>query len=431
MTNAPKAAIYTLGCRVNQYESRSIAERLASFGVEICAWGEVCDLYIVNTCAVTAQSGRKSRQMIRQAHHLNPNALILVTGCEAQLAQKALLDMDGVCYVCGNANKMSVADAARAILQGKTHAPCSFLPLDDYEPMHITASERTRAYVKIQDGCNGKCAYCIIPRLRGEVRSREMGDILAEIRTLAENGYREVVLTGIETSAYQYDLATLMEQVDAIDGIERIRLGSMDPSAMRPQFVDRIASLSHVMPHFHLSLQSGCDATLARMRRRYNTAQVKEAVCYMRKKMPNVQFTADIIVGFPGETEEEFDQTYRFLQSMRLSHIHLFPYSPRPMTEAAAMPDQISAEMKSARLAQLEGLVRQMKAQILAEEIGKTIPVLFEQQSDGYIYGHTENFLEVAVQSDVAHDNELWNVTLTDAKDGILYGNFAKRSEDA
>ncbi len=427
MTNAPKAAIYTLGCRVNQYESRSIAERLASFGVQICAWGDICDLYIVNTCAVTAQSGRKSRQMIRQAHHLNPAAAILVTGCEAQLAQKALLDMDGVVYVCGNANKMSVVDAALSILQGKSHAHCSFLPLDCYEPMHITSSERTRAYVKIQDGCNGKCAYCIIPRLRGEVRSREMDDILAEIRGLAQNGYREVVLTGIETSAYQYDLADLMEQVNAIDGIARIRLGSMDPSAMRPSFIDRIASLSHVMPHFHLSLQSGCDATLARMRRRYNTAQVKEAICYIRQKMPNVQFTADIIVGFPGETEEEFDQTYRFLQSVHLSHIHIFPYSPRPMTEAAGMPDQISKEIKSARLAQLEGLVRQMKAEILANEIGKTVPVLFEQCDGAYIYGHTENFLEVAVPFDTARDNEILDITFVDAKDGILHGNFVKK----
>jgi threonylcarbamoyladenosine tRNA methylthiotransferase MtaB len=421
----PTAAIYTLGCRVNQYESQSISESLTHFGVEICDWNDVCDIYVINTCAVTKESGRKSQQMIRQAHKRNPQAAIFVTGCEAQLKQEALLQLGGVVCVCGNANKMQIVEKVKEYLQGNTEQSALFLPLTCYEPMRITQSERTRAYVKIQDGCNGKCAYCIIPRLRGPVRSRPIADTLNEIRVLAQNGYREVVLTGIETAAYQDDLATLMEQVNAIDGIERIRLGSMDPSAVSADFIAKIASLSCVMPHFHLSLQSGCDATLSRMRRRYNTSQIQRAVDSLRQLMPSVQFTADIIVGFPGETEEEFEQTYQFLQKLRLSGIHIFPYSIRPQTEAATMPHQVEKEVKSARLARLEDLKAQMWRDIAQEQIGTIHSVLFEQWDGVRAYGHTEHFLQVAIESELPLDNRIASVRITEAKDGILHGIIA------
>ncbi len=420
------AAICTLGCRVNQYESQAIAEELLSHGIEMRTWDEICDLYIINTCAVTAQSSRKSRQMIRHAHKQNPNALILVTGCEAQLSKDALLQLPSVAYVCGNANKRSVVDTAIRLLQEHSAPLCNIVPLHGYEPMQITKSERTRAYVKIQDGCNGKCAYCIIPRLRGEVRSRPLEDTLSEIKTLCENGYREVVLTGIETAAYQHDLGYLMACVNDIVGIERIRLGSMDPGAMTPAFIDRIASLSHVMPHFHLSLQSGCDQTLARMRRKYNTSQIENAVTHFRAVMPNVQFTADIIVGFPGETDEEFEKTYSFLKKLKLSGLHIFPYSPRPQTEAATMPNQIPKEIKSTRLSRLEALKEEMWHEIASAYIGKTVSVLFEQWENGFATGHTENFLEAELESNIPLDNQILSVTVQRLKNGRLCGVLKK-----
>ncbi len=424
----PTAAILTLGCRVNQYESQAISQSLEARGILMQPPSAVCDFYIVNTCSVTAESGRKSRQMINRLHKQNPCAKILVTGCEAQRDARSLLETEGVDSVFSNRDKTAIVSRITALLRGATDA----VPLFDaktslcapYEPMRITASERTRAYVKIEDGCNGKCAYCIIPSLRGTVCSRPIEDTLNEIRTLAQNGYREVVLTGIETAAYQYGLGTLLCRVNEIEGIERIRLGSMDPAALTVDFIDTVSSLSHFMPHFHLSLQSGCDATLRRMRRRYSCAQVERSVVYLRKKMPDMMLSADVIVGFPGETDADFQATYDFLESLGLYSMHIFPYSKRPGTEAATMPNPIPKEVKIERAKRLEELAQRSFLAQVTPFLGREMFVLFEQCKGGYAYGHTENFIEVCVKTDVDLHNEILPVTLTEIADGIMVGRI-------
>jgi len=425
----PTAALLTLGCRVNQYESQAISQALEAQGVEILAPTDVCDFYVVNTCSVTAESGRKSRQMIHRLHKQNPGAKILVTGCEAQRDAQSLLSLEGVVYVCPNRDKMSIVSQIAAYCRGKQAEACA--PFDataslcaPYEPMRITASERTRAYVKIEDGCNGKCAYCIIPSLRGSVCSRPMEDTLDEIRTLAQNGYREVVLTGIETAAYQGGLATLLSRVNEIEGIERIRLGSMDPAALTEELIDSVSSLAHFMPHFHLSLQSGCDATLKRMRRRYLCAQAAHSIAYLREKMPDVMLSADMIVGFPGETDAEFQATYEFLEAAGLYSMHIFPYSKRPGTVAATMAGQVEKATKLARAKRLEALAHQSFLAQVTPFLGRIMPVLFEQCKGGSAYGHTENFVQVCVKTERDLHNEILPVTITEIGDGILVGRL-------
>lgn len=416
--------MYTLGCRVNQYESQAIAEALLRGGAVLGSFEEPCDIYILNTCAVTAESVRKSRQMLRRAHIENPAAAILVTGCAAQLEQERLTEIGGVCFVTGNREKLEVArEALRRLRAGKEEAssasPVTFgsfsLAEAPFEPMRITGSDRARAYVKIEDGCNGKCAYCIIPKLRGRVRSKPLADVVEEVRTLGENGYREVVLTGIETSAYQYGLDNLLTMLCDLPAPDRIRLGSLNPAALRPAWVRRIAGLPLVMPHFHLSLQSGCDAVLQRMRRGYTTEVVRSAVRSLREAMPDVQLSADVIAGFPGETEEEFRQTEDFLREIGFLHLHVFPYSPRPGTEAAEMPDPVAEEVKSERVKRLTALdlsMRQLQiAPYLAPE-ADTLPVLFETHRDGVATGHTPNFIEVSVRTERDLRGELLPVKL-------------------
>ncbi len=419
----PTFSICTLGCRVNQYESQAIAEGLIALGYIQQDFTSACDLYIINTCAVTGESSRKSRQMIHRAHKTAPNAAIFVTGCEAQRTKEELLKIEGVTYLCGNRSKTTILKIAEDLRKNVPFTSLAHFPtLTGYEPMAITASERTRAYVKIQDGCNGKCAYCIIPSLRGTVCSRPMEDTVKEIRTLAKNGYREVVLTGIETAAYEFGLDRLLEQVNEIHGIERIRLGSMDPASFTSDWIQRVGRLEHVMPHFHLSLQSGCDQTLKRMRRRYLTSQAEKAMEGLRRVMPNVLFTADIIVGFPGETEEEFRRTYDFLNRCGLVGLHIFPYSKRPGTVAADMSGQVSKEIKSQRLQALTELKEQMRSQLIAPYLGQRMPVLFEQCKDGIATGHTENFLEVAVRTEQDLHNQILPVRLERIEKDLILG---------
>ncbi|MBQ7397446.1 MAG: tRNA (N(6)-L-threonylcarbamoyladenosine(37)-C(2))-methylthiotransferase MtaB, partial [Clostridia bacterium] len=343
--------ILTLGCKVNQYESEAIGESLASHGFLLCPPSDVCDIYIINTCTVTAESDRKARQFIRRALSHNPDAFVLVTGCMAQTDAESIRQIEGVDFICGNRNKMAIVNATLALwARGKKNdAPEIDVPsLDgaDFEHMSICRFGRTRAYIKIEDGCESRCTYCIIPAARGHIRSKPMETVLDEVRTLTEGGCREVVLTGIETASWGRDLdgadlADLLEAVDRVPGIGRVRLGSLDPTIMRPAFVERIAKLSSLAPHFHLSMQSGSDAVLARMKRKYNSKQALSAIERLRAAMPNVQLTTDIIVGFPGETEEEFEETLRFSETIGFARMHVFPFSPRETTPAAVMPDQI------------------------------------------------------------------------------------------
>ncbi len=400
--------IYTLGCKVNQYESEAIGEALSARGFALRSADEPCDVYIINTCTVTAESDRKARQFIRRAHAHNPAARVLVTGCLAQTDASSIRAIEGVDFVCGNRNKMDTVEAAvRLCAQDKPSEPVLCVPsLEDagFEPMSIRSFGRTRAYIKIEDGCESRCTYCIIPSARGHIRSKPMDEVVREVRALTENGCREVVLTGIETASWGRDLegvglADLLEEVDRIEGIGRVRLGSLDPSLMRPAFVERIARLSSLAPHFHLSMQSGSDAVLARMKRKYNRTQALDAIERLRAAIPSAQFTTDIIVGFPGETEEDFAQTMDLARRARFLMIHVFPYSRRAGTPAAEMPDQLSREVKSRRVAALSALAADIRAELLGELVGKEREVLFETYENGYAAGHTPDFIEVRVPS--------------------------------
>ncbi|MCI8389039.1 MAG: tRNA (N(6)-L-threonylcarbamoyladenosine(37)-C(2))-methylthiotransferase MtaB [Clostridiales bacterium] len=429
-----RVGIMTLGCKVNQYESQAIAEEFQKNGFVIGRFSEKCGIYIINTCTVTAESDRKTRQMIRRAARHNPKAYVLVTGCYSQLNPGKTAGIDGVDFICGNSNKMRLVDAALGLIASGEKNGAADIKVDDVmsaplEQMTIHSSERTRAFVKIEDGCDNRCAYCTVPLARGHVRSKPLDDVVAEVKGLVENGYREIVLTGIETASYGKDfadgkgLADLLSEVDNIDGIERIRLGSLDPSMMKPEFVDKLASLKHFAPNLHLSIQSGSSSVLAAMRRKYNAETAEKYISYIREKIPGITFNADIIVGFPGETEENFNETVEFIRRVKLTHLHAFPYSKRAGTEAFDMEDQVPDNIKTERMEKLEAAQREVLYGLAEGYIGEKREVLFELCEDGIAIGHTPDFLEVAViTSDDLH-NQVKTVKLN-GFDGNVFTGF-------
>ena len=414
--------IYTLGCKVNQYESEAIAEGLTSRGFSVIPFSEVCDAYIINTCTVTAESDRKARQLIRRAIKTNPSAFILVTGCMAEVFSDKLSKIEGIDYICGNGHKMQVIEALESLFaQGhkNTCPQIAISPLDEFEEMQITHFDRTRAYIKIEDGCENRCAYCIIPEARGKVRSKAPEDVLAEVRALTESGCREVVLTGIETASYGrdfdngYRLADLLEEVDTIPYIGRVRLGSLDPSLMKPDFVNRIAKLKSLTPHFHLSMQSGSDKILALMKRKYNRKMALDGMERLRAAMPGVQFTTDIIVGFPGETEEDFALTVDFAKQAKFLMIHVFPYSERRGTVAATLPGRVPEEVRHGRVRELSAIEAEIQKEILDSYTNIAVNVLFETYSNGTMIGHTDTFVEVSCPVPHSLQSQLHTVYIT------------------
>ena len=414
--------IYTLGCKVNQYESEAIAEGLAARGFSVVPFTELCDAYIINTCTVTAESDRKARQLIRRAIKNNPAAFILVTGCMAEVFSDKISKIAGVDYICGNGHKLQVIDALEKLFANgcKNAAPeISLAPLDEFEAMQITKFDRTRAYIKIEDGCENRCTYCIIPEARGKVRSKSPLEVLSEVRALTDGGCREVVLTGIETASYGrdfdngYRLADLLEEVDAIPGIGRVRLGSLDPSLMKPDFVNRIAKLKSLTPHFHLSMQSGSDKILALMKRKYNRKMALEGMERLRAAMPGVQFTTDIIVGFPGETEEDFALTVDFARQAKFLMIHVFPYSERRGTVAATLPGRVPEEIRHARVRELSAVQAEIQKEILDSYTNTAVSVLFETFTDGIAIGHTDTFVEVSCPSPHSLQSQIRTVYIT------------------
>ena len=412
MGNDMRVGILTLGCKVNQYESEAIAESLISKGFSIVPHNGICDAYIINTCTVTAESDRKARQMIRRMITKNSNAYILVTGCYSQVSPEEVAAIDGVDYVCGSSNKMTVVDKLCKLVSlkkknGKPEICIPDLDKSDFEQMSIRRFDRTRAYVKIEDGCESKCAYCTIPASRGPIRSKHFNEVIEEVKTLTENGVREVVLTGIETGSYGRDLpekesfASLLVAIDKIEGIGRVRTGSLDPTVIKPEFANTIGSLKSLCPHFHLSLQSGSSRILALMKRKYNSEQAMACIERLREAIPNVKLTTDVIVGFPGETEEDFKETCDFVRRAGFLMIHVFPYSKRKGTVASEMKVQIPESVKHERVKILTEISREIRAKILNEKIaeGKHVEVLFETLRDGYAYGHTSDFIEVKVKT--------------------------------
>lgn len=428
-TPKPTVAVYTLGCKVNQYESEAILEAFEQRGFALGTPNDICDIYIINTCTVTAESDRKARQFIRRAIHRNPNAYVLVTGCLAQTAPESIAAIAGVDYICGNADKMQIVDAAERLMhlgQKEHETTVSVTSLDgaSFEPMKITRFDRTRAYVKIEDGCESRCTYCIIPNARGKIRSKPVEEVLEEVRGLISNGCREIVLTGIETASYGKDLpntslADLLVAIDQLDGIGRVRLGSLDPSLLKPAFVQAIAPLRSLCPHFHISMQSGSSTVLARMKRKYNANQALAGMQRLRDVMPDVQFTTDMIVGFPQETEEEFAQTLDFVKQAGFLMIHVFPYSKRKGTPAATMSGQIPEEIKHRRTTQLIELSANIRREILQKIVDRQEihSVLFETYSNGYAWGHTPEFIEVAMKTDRPLHAETLNVKLCAVED--------------
>lgn len=441
---APTAAILTLGCKVNQYESEAMAEALVREGFLIRPVDEPCDVYIINTCTVTAESDRKSRQAVRRLIGKNPLAVTVVTGCSAETGAKLLADIPGVDAVVGNREKLkAVHYAVKFHRNGKPTAPIVDVPpLRDsaFEPMTITRFDRTRAYVKIQDGCESKCTYCTIPAARGKERSKPLCEVIAEVTKLTEGGCREVVLTGIETGAWgkdlgrEYTLSSLLRAVSEIPNVGRIRLGSLDPTVITEDFADAVASLPCVAPHFHLSMQSGCSATLARMKRKYNVAQAERAMERLRTRLPSVKFTTDIIAGFPGETEEEFAETLAFARRAKFLHIHAFPYSKRTGTPAATMKDQVDESVKRARVHALNAVSEETCNALLREALETHAPVtvLFEtyHPQAGLYHGHTPDFMEVVVPSQEDLRGREVEVIPTAVKDGRLWAQFSPGTKE-
>lgn len=423
--------IHTLGCKVNQYESQVIREHLESEGLSAVEDGDA-DICIINTCAVTAESERKARQIIRRTVSKNPDAYVIVTGCYAQLRPGELSAIPGVAFVCGNRSKLAAADAAIRFAQTGERLTCDQveeLSGASFERGAIHRSERTRAYVKIEDGCQSKCAYCTIKDARGPVRSKPLPDTVDEVTGLVRAGYREIVLTGIEISAWgqdshEGDLADLIAALSEIPGLVRVRLGSLDPSLLTPAFTDRMASSTNLAPHFHLSLQSGCDRTLAAMRRRYNTAMIARNVAYLRERLPDACFTADTIVGFPGESEKDFEESARFIESLGLLYNHIFPFSRRPGTEADRMDGQLSESVKAERLHRLEAIRDESTRKVCEGFIGSERAVLFEEFDGSMVSGHTDNFLEVAAPAVADLHGKLAIVRLDRYENGGLMGKI-------
>ena len=395
-----KAASFALGCKVNQYESEAIAELFAEKGYEIVGIDEEADVYVINTCTVTNFGDKKSRQLIRKVKRQNENAIVAVVGCYAQTAPKELMEIAGVNLVIGTKDRAQIVEMVEQYdrANGVENHVSDIMKERVFEPLSIQKlANRTRAYLKIQDGCSQYCSYCIIPYARGPIRSREPQEVVAEVKRLAENGFKEVVLTGIHVASYGKDrrdtsLLDILKQVHEVEGIERIRFSSIEPNVVTEEFAQTMAALPKVCDHFHLSLQSGCDKTLKEMNRKYDTEKYRQAAATLRKYLPKVALTTDIIVGFPGETEEDFRESYAFAEEIGFAKIHVFPYSPKRGTPAAARKDQLLNAVKSERSHTLIQLSDRMAADFLADAVGTDAEVLYERAvGEGIYEGHTTN----------------------------------------
>ncbi len=420
-------ALFTLGCRVNQYESDAIGELLRGEGLSPAPRGEAADVYVINTCAVTAESERKSRQLIRRARAANPGAVVVVTGCSAELEGNSLFDL-GADAVCGNAAKSEIPALVRRSLSDKEKTALSIPDLSaaPYDGLSVSEPKRARTYIKIEDGCSNRCAYCVIPRVRGPVRSRDPDDVLREAETLIKKGVREIILTGIETGSYGEDLGgrgglvSLLYRLDAL-GAPRIGMGSLDPSVLRDDFIEAAATLPSVLPHFHISVQSGSSATLRRMRRKYSAEQLSDRIAALRNAVPDVTLSADVITGFPGENDAEFDETLALTGEIKFLHLHVFPYSSRPGTEAEGMADQVPVAIRKERAAELSRRQAIIKADLLAayaaEHAESPVAVLVEKCDKGTASGHSEHWVDVSFDGTPADVGRILNV-VTEATDG-------------
>ena len=437
-------ALHNLGCKVNAYEMDFIQQNLLKKGYNVVPFDEYADIYIVNTCTVTNIADRKSRQMLHRCKQLNPKAVVVALGCYVQTDSKGVIGDPDIDIAIGNNNKSKAVEIIEEYLAGETGEKVDcIIDINDvknpcpYESMSIEKTiEHSRAYIKIQDGCNQFCTYCIIPYARGRVRSRKQEEILDEVRTLSSNGYKEVVLTGIHIGSYGMDfkdgsdLMSLLEEIDKVPGIERVRISSLEPGTMTKEFIERLKNLKKICPHFHLSLQSGCDSVLKRMNRKYKTADFTASVDNLRKAFDRPAITTDVIAGFPGETEAEFEETADFIRKIGFYEIHLFPYSRRHGTVADKMEGQLTRKEKTDRVKKLSEIEREMTRAYEESFIGEKVSVLFEEpreiKGQSYMIGHTDRYLTVALKSDEDLKNIIKEVKLSGfLADGIMAGEEA------
>ncbi len=429
-----KVALYTLGCRVNSYESEAMAEKFIKEGYEVVSFDEFSDVYVINTCTVTNMGDKKSRQMIGRARRHNPEAIIAVVGCYSQIASDEIAQIEGVDVVLGSRNKGDIVywvnrarEESKQVVEVK-----DVLKNNKFEQLAINEyQDKTRAFLKIQDGCNRFCSYCLIPFARGGICSKEPEKILKEVKELSKNGFKEIILSGVHTASYgvdlegNWDLVKILEEINKIEGIERIRIGSIDPTFFTEGVIERICNLEKMCPHFHLSLQSGCDATIRRMNRKYTAQEYKDVVENLRKYMKDVSITTDIIVGFPGESNVEFEATYEFLKGIKLSKMHIFKYSKRTGTKAAEMPFQVDGLIKEERSKKLIELNNALEVEFMEKFLGREMRVLYEEAISGkentYV-GYTENYIKVITESDENLEGKIVPTKLVAVKQENMVG---------
>ena len=429
-----KVAFSTLGCRVNTYESEAMAEKFVREGYEIVEFNEKADVYVINTCSVTNMGDKKSRQIISKARRLNEEAIIAAVGCYSQIAPNEVSAIEGVDVVLGTRNKGDIVyyvnkardEQKQQIQVGEVLKNKEFedLSIEEYQ-------DKTRAFLKIQDGCNRFCAYCLIPYTRGAVCSKDFNKVIEEVKSLASHGFKEIILSGIHTASYGVDLeekvsvVDILEAIEKIEGIERVRIGSIDPTFFTEDVVRRIVSLKKLCPQFHLSLQSGCDETLKRMNRRYTSKEYEDIVNLLRDKIKDVSITTDVIVGFPGETDEEFNKTYEFLKRVKITKTHIFKYSQRTGTKAYSMENQVDGTIKEKRSKLLIELNKVNEENFTKSYIGKTLDVLFEEKyskEEGYYVGYTKNYIRVIAKANCDISGKILNVTIKEAQCEIAKG---------
>ena len=431
-----KIAFYTLGCKVNQYETQALEQLFSKRGHSMVNFEDEADVYIINTCTVTAVSDKKSRQVIRRARKTAPDAVIAVCGCYPQ-TQPEDMDALGVDLISGTGDRLGFVELTEQAFRERRPVNA----LDDamkrlaFEVLPAGGLEgRTRAMLKVEDGCVNFCSYCIIPYARGRIRSLPLNEAAEQTKVLVQQGYREIVLTGIEISSWGLELRDGTSLIDLIETVCvaapdcRIRLGSLEPRTITEEFCLRASRLSNLCPHFHLSMQSGCDSVLARMNRKYDTARYFESVALLRRHFDRPAITTDLIVGFPGETEEEFGQTLDFIRKCAFAAMHVFPYSKRPGTPAAKMPGQVLNAVKEERARRAAEIAAQMERDYLAQFMGQPVPVLFEEEKDGLWHGHTPNYIPVAVQGDSLH-NQVQDVFPERIHNNMIFGRLSEIKE--
>lgn len=422
MTENKKVAALTLGCKVNLYDTEAMLELFKKKGYELVEFSEKADVYIVNTCTVTNFGDKKSRQMMRRAKKNSPEAILVACGCYAQVAPEEVSKIEEVNLIIGTKDRANIVNIVENYSSSKGTESCvSDIMLErEFEELTVESlSDRQRAYLKIQEGCDRFCTYCIIPFARGPVRSRSIQSIMEEAKRLSENGYKEIVLAGIHVASYGKDLGNInlvsvLEKIHEIDGIKRIRFSSVEPTVITEAFISALKTMPKVCEHFHLSLQSGCDNTLKRMNRRYTAGEYENAVHLLRENFPDVGITTDIIVGFPGETDEDFKESMAFAKKMKLSKIHVFPYSPKVGTKAALFEGQIPEKIKHERAALMGEAGEKLQIDFLKSFIGRELEVLYEEEKDGVFSGHASNYINVRTKSGKSITNEILKVKIKD-----------------